>query len=48
MDRAYIYDNSIEYADPKLLFRLSNGRVEKVYTTVNAWACEILNHLEQG
>ena len=41
-DRTYIYDNSVDYADPQLLFRVNDGRLEKVYGKVNDWAKEIL------
>ena len=30
-DRAYVYDNSTEFAEPKLLFRVVNGKLEKQY-----------------
>jgi predicted ABC-type ATPase len=45
VDRLYVYDNSVEYAEPKLLFRATNGRLEKVYTEVNVWAQSILKAL---
>jgi len=45
-DRTYIYDNSIDYADPKLLFRVTDGKIEKVYGKVNDWANEILKTIE--
>ncbi|HEV3271978.1 MAG TPA: zeta toxin family protein [Candidatus Methylacidiphilales bacterium] len=39
VDRAYIYDNSVDNADPVLLFRTENGALKKVYRTpVNDWA----------
>lgn len=39
VDRAYIYDNSVENALPQLLFRTVNGEVFKQYTTdVPEWA----------
>jgi len=41
-DRTYIYDNSVDYADPKLLFRVNDGKLEKIYGKVNPWANEIL------
>lgn len=44
-DRTYVYDNSIEYADPILLFRAVDGRLEKTYAKVNDWALEILRSL---
>ncbi|KAA6303539.1 MAG: hypothetical protein EZS26_000090 [Candidatus Ordinivivax streblomastigis] len=43
VDRMYVYDNSIDNAFPKLLFRTINGKVEKFYTTLNPWA-EIILH----
>jgi len=42
VDRLYVYDNSVEYAEPKLLFRATNGKLEKVYVDVNIWAQSIL------
>lgn len=40
--RAYIYDNSVEDADPQLLFRTENGALKKVYCQpVNDWALTI-------
>jgi hypothetical protein len=33
-----MYDNSIEYATARLLFRANDGKLEKVYSEVNAWA----------
>ena len=41
-DRTYIYDNSVDYADPKLLFRVNDGKLEKIYGKVNPWANEVL------
>jgi len=45
VDRLYVYDNSAEYAEPKLLFRATNGKLEKIYTEVNVWAQSILKAL---
>jgi predicted ABC-type ATPase len=42
VDRLYVYDNSIDYENPKLLFRTKNGMVEKFYTEINHWAMPIL------
>lgn len=44
-DRAYIYDNSIDSADPQLLFRTVDGRVAKIYDRVHEWAQVIFNGL---
>ena len=42
-DRFYVYDNSIEDADPKILFRLSDGKLVKKYEKdIPDWANEIL------
>jgi predicted ABC-type ATPase len=46
VDRLYVYDNSVEYAEPKLLFRATNGKLEKIYTEVNIWAQSILKSLD--
>lgn len=46
VDRAYIYDNSIEDADPQLLFRAENGALKKVYRQpVNDWAKPIFERV---
>jgi len=45
VDRLYVYDNSVEYAEPKLLFRGTSGKLEKTYTDVNVWAQGILKSL---
>lgn len=43
VDRLYIYDNSVEDADARILFRMSNGEVVKSYTDdVPDWAKIIL------
>ena len=44
-DRMYVYDNSIDDAFPKLLFRSTSGKIEKVYTNINSWAEPIYNTL---
>lgn len=39
VDRLYVYDNSVNDQDAKLLFRLSNGILEKKYVTkLPEWA----------
>ncbi len=43
VDRLYVYDNSVEDADARILFRMSNGEVVKSYTDdVPDWAKIIL------
>ncbi|MBP3535504.1 MAG: zeta toxin family protein [Muribaculaceae bacterium] len=44
IDRLYVYDNSIDDADARPLFRLSNGQIAKQYTTdIPAWALTLLS-----
>lgn len=45
VDRLYVYDNSEEFAEAKLLFRATSGKLEKTYHDVNPWADCILNAL---
>ena len=38
-DRTYIYDNSVDNAEARLLFRLSEGKLIKLYTDeIPEWA----------
>ena len=49
VDRAYIYDNSIEDVAPELLFRTENGTLKKLYRQpVNAWAKPIFAQLRSS
>jgi predicted ABC-type ATPase len=48
VDRMYVYDNSIDDAFPKLLFRTTEGKIEKIYTKVNPWAEVILQVLQKS
>jgi len=45
VDRLYVYDNSEDYSEAKLLFRASNGKLEKKYQDINKWAIEIYESL---
>lgn len=38
VDRLYVYDNSTDFEDPILLFKISDGKTSKIYTTINNWA----------
>ncbi len=40
-DRTYMYDNSIDNEDAKLLFRLTKGKLIKQYNTIPQWALSI-------
>ncbi len=44
-DRTYVYDNSVDGARAKLLFRASKGQLIKVYGAINPWAREITARL---
>jgi predicted ABC-type ATPase len=45
VDRLYVYDNSIDNQDARLLFRLSKGELAKRYVTdIPEWALPILPH----
>lgn len=46
VDRGYLYDNSIDGAAPRLLFRTRDGHVEKVYEDdLPDWAGQVLEAL---
>ncbi len=47
-DRAYVYDNSIDFADPKLLFRTKEGIITKQYYEINNWAIDIYELLKNN
>lgn len=48
VDRLYVYDNSVDGEDAKLLFRLSNGVLGKMYVTdVPEWARNILPETDE-
>ncbi len=44
-DRTYLYDNSVDDARARLLFRASEGRLVKTYGEINPWAREIAQRL---
>lgn len=45
IDRLYVYDNSINDADARPLFRLSEGQIVKQYTTnIPEWAAALLSN----
>lgn len=45
-DRAYIYDNSVDNAPARLLFRTSEGKLIKQYGEINQWAREIMSQID--
>ncbi|TAL65839.1 MAG: AAA family ATPase [Burkholderiaceae bacterium] len=46
-DRSYVYDNSVDGREPKLLFRATEGRLVKAYQSVNEWARVITENLSR-
>lgn len=48
VDRAYFYDNSVEDCEAQLLFRTTDGLIEKKYTDIfPEWAKVILQDIEK-
>ncbi len=47
-DRCYIYDNSIDGNEPRLMFKTVDGKLAKVYSKINPWAQAIADCLPQG
>ncbi|MBI5588976.1 MAG: zeta toxin family protein [Deltaproteobacteria bacterium] len=45
IDRAYFYDNSESDADPILMFRVSDGKIAKIYSDMVPWAISMANAL---
>ena len=44
VDRLYVYDNSVDYQDARLQFRLTNGSVAKTYVAdIPQWARNIFS-----
>lgn len=46
-NRTYIYDNSIDFADPQILFKISEGSKIKEYKELNIWAKPILEFIKK-
>ncbi|MCX6153061.1 MAG: zeta toxin family protein [Candidatus Kapabacteria bacterium] len=47
IDRLYVYDNSVEFVEPLLLFRTMDGKLIKTYRNVDNWAKPILDYLNE-
>jgi len=47
VDRAYFYDNSIDFKEPKLLFRISDGIITKQYSDVHSWSKPIIEYINK-
>ncbi len=46
-DRVYVYDNSVEGADAKLLARTSGGKLRKVYGELPPWIADAVDTLSK-
>lgn len=46
VDRLYVYDNSIDFVEPILLFKISDGNTAKVYNKINDWAKLIVENFK--
>jgi predicted ABC-type ATPase len=47
-DRSYVYDNSPDFEEPKLLFRVVDGLAAKEYANINNWALPILEFIKKN
>ncbi|MDR2001133.1 MAG: zeta toxin family protein [Zoogloeaceae bacterium] len=47
-DRSYIYDNSVDGKEAKLLFRAIEGEIVKIYETIPDWAKVIVEALPRS
>lgn len=45
IDRFYVYDNSVEDADPRLILRAADGVIQKRYVDPPHWAEPIVGRL---
>jgi predicted ABC-type ATPase len=45
IDRLYLYDNSVDDAEPRLLVRAANGAIQKRYADLPQWAAPIVARL---
>ena len=48
IDRAYFYDNSETDADPVLMFRVSDGKIAKIYGELAPWVKNIADSLRNA
>lgn len=47
VDRIYFYDNTETDADPKLIFRVNEGKIAKIYTELVPWAKEMIEAIDK-
>jgi predicted ABC-type ATPase len=48
VDRAYVYDNSVEFAEPTLMFRVIDGIIIKEYTRLIQWGQSMLDTIKSS
>jgi hypothetical protein len=48
VDRVYLYDNSVDFQEPKLLFRVVDGLIAKEYGSVNNWAMPVFEFIKNN
>lgn len=46
-DRCYVYDNSVDGEQPRLMFKVVNGRLAKTYSSIKPWAQGIAQNLSE-
>lgn len=47
VDRLYFYDNSTENEDAKLLFKVKEGTISKIYQDLEPWVADIVRAIPQ-
>ena len=47
VDRLYVYDNSLDFKEPALLFRASDGKLTKVYHKIKDWAFPVFKQVNK-
>ncbi len=48
VDRLYVYDNSLDFKEPSLLFRASDGKLTQEYHKIKEWADPIFNEVNKS
>jgi predicted ABC-type ATPase len=46
VDRVYVYDNSLEFEEPTILFKVTNAIEFKQYNAINSWAKSISDSVQ--
>jgi predicted ABC-type ATPase len=46
VDRVYVYDNSVEFEEPTILFKVTNAIEFKKYNAINSWAKSISDSVQ--